>query len=588
MPKPLESLIAVALGERPAELVIKNARVWNAFCGEFLSADVAIHQGYIAAVGEFQGEREIDAAGKYLIPGFIDAHVHLESAMTTPAEFARALLRAGVTTVIADPHEIANVAGIKGLEYMLAATEGIPLNVYVMLPSCVPATPLENSGATLTADDLAPFLQHPRVLGLGEMMNFPGVLHRDPEVMRKLRMAEKVWLDGHSPGLSGRELSAYAAAGLSSSHECVEAGEASEYLKNGIVLMLRQGSAAPNLLDLLPAVTPASESWCMFATDDRNPHDLLVQGSINHMARLALEAGQPLARVLNMACLNAARHYGLRDRGAIAPGFCADLALYPDLTSWRPELVIKGGKVALHHGQEYWTYSRADDSALRGSVRIQEISPAKLALPAKGATARVIGVLPGQLLTEELHRAVPVRDGCFVADAATGVAKLSVWERYTGSGRVGVGLVENLGLKRGAIGSTVGHDSHHLIIAGFTDEDMLAIAEHLAAIGGGLALADGGRVIGSLPLPIGGILSDLPLERLSESLSRLQEQARTLGVPADRDPFMSLAFLSLPVIPSLKLTYAGLVDVTSFSFVGIDAPGNSIASRAPRAGKGGQ
>ncbi len=571
----LKNRIAVARGERPAELAIRNAQVWNAFTGQFSLADVAVQDGCIAGVGSYRGMKEYDAGERYLLPGFIDAHVHMESSMAAPAEFARALSGAGVLCAIADPHEIANVAGARGIEYMLAATEGLPLRVYFMLPSCVPATPLEDSAASLDAAALAPFMNHPRVLGLGEMMNVPGVLHGDEAVLQKLLLAKDRLLDGHAPGLGGKDLDAYAAAGIRSDHECTTAEEAAERLRRGMALMLREGSAAADLLSLLPAVTAENEFLCMFATDDRNPCDLLRRGSINDMVRMALEAGQPLTRVLRMASLYPARHFGLRGLGAVAPGFLADMALYPDLTNWQPDQVFAGGrpipapppapgneKVAAHIHEP-----AANETPLRNSVRLEDIRAEKLAIPAQSAVARVIGVTPGQLLTEARELRPPVQGGCFMADPGQDILKLSVWERHRGTGLVGVGLVQGLGLREGAIGSTVAHDSHHLVAAGADDADILAVVRGLASIGGGLAVARGGEVLGTLPLPLGGLLSDMPLEEICAEHARLHALTRMLGIPEGRDPFMSLAFLSLPVIPALKLTCRGLVDVERFRVV---------------------
>ena len=588
--RPLEDLIAVARKERPAELVIKNAGVFNAFTGEFTNGDVAVQGGYIAGIGQYEGTRERDASGAYLIPGFIDSHVHLESAMASPAEYARVVVPHGTSAVVVDPHEIANVAGADGLAYILEATENLPLTVYVMLPSCVPASPLEWGGARLTAADLAPFLAHPRVLGLGEMMNFPGVLNAAPEVMAKLRLAldtgegrsAHLRIDGHSPGLAGADLQAYAAAGISSDHECSTLAEAKERLALGMAVMLRQGTAAKNLLDLLPAVTEHTAPLCLLATDDIHLSDLMSEGHINYLVKLAAADGRAsLPAILRMASLNPARHYDLRGRGAIAPGFRADFALYPDLERWRPDAVWHGGELAAESGECVWTppphaaladalaSSPAGRERIFDSVRLPVLGADDLKIRATGGKARVIGIVPGQLVTEHLILELPVVNGAWEADAEADIAKLAVVERHRGSGHVGLGLVKGLGLKRGAIASTVAHDSHNLVAAGVSDADMLAAIAALGQMRGGLAAVEGGRILAALPLPLAGLLSDLSAPDIEAAMADLHAAAQTLRQGDAGDVFMLLSFLSLPVIPKLKLTEAGLVDVEAFKVVDV-------------------
>lgn len=555
-----QQLLDTAAGRIAADLVLKNAQVFNVFTGQFTTGDVAITGGYVAGVGRYSGRQEFDAAGQYVTPGFIDSHVHLESAMVTPNEFARAVVPNGTTTVAADPHEIANVAGLKGIRYMLQASERLPLNVYILLPSCVPAAPCEQSGAVLTAADLAEFIGHPRVLGLGELMNVPGVLGKCPDVWRKMALAGGRVIDGHAPGLSGQELTAYIAAGISSDHECVTPAEANERLAQGMYVMLREGSAAHNLLGLLPAVNQYTARRCLLATDDRQPADLLAEGHINHLVRLAVQAGTDVAWVLQMATLNAAQYFGLRDLGAVAPGYRADLLVFDNLKDWRPVMVFKDGQLAARNGQLLLTGQRAEDTVVRNSVHLGEITREKLALPAWSATAKVIGLQPRQLVTTALALPVPVRDGQFVPDASQDIVKLTVWERHQATGKVGVGLLQGLGLKAGAIASTIAHDSHNLVAAGVDDDSILLAVKAAAAMQGGLAIAAQGKVLGTLPLPLGGIMSDRSLCEVQEKLAQLHALARELGVREDYDPFMTLAFLSLPVIPALKLTAGGLVD----------------------------
>lgn len=564
-----KDLVLTALGRQEPDLTLKNARVFNVFTGEFVKGAIAVKNGRIAGIGHFAGGREIDLGGAYVTPGFIDSHVHIESGLVSPAQFARLVVPAGTTTVMADPHEIANVAGAAGLDYLLRATENLPLNVYVMLPSCVPATPLEQAGAVLTAADLAPWFAHPRVLGLGEMMNFPGVLNLDEQVWAKLDLAfERGRLvDGHAPGMMGPELTAYIAAGIGSDHEAITLAEARARLSQGLALMLRQGSAARNLLDLLPAVDRHTAPFCLLATDDRHPEDILTEGHINHLVRLAVEAGLEVAAALRLASFNAARHFRLYDLGALAPGYRADLLVFENLRAWRPALVFKDGVQAAENGCLTAEAAEVDDSALRQSIRLAPLSQERLRIKAAGTRARVIGLRPRQILTDALELEVPVVDGCFSPKAEDDLLKLAVFERHRASGRVGLGLVKGLGLKKGALASSVAHDSHNLVAVGANDDDLLLAAETVAEMGGGLAAVAEGRVWGRLPLPLGGLMTDRPMAEVRAGLHELRQAARALGVREDYDSFMTLAFLSLPVIPALKLTDAGLVDVNSFRLV---------------------
>jgi adenine deaminase len=561
------ALIEAALGRVPADLVIKGAQVYNPYDGQFHQGDLAVTGGRVAGLGSYSGWAEVDARGAYLVAGFIDSHVHIESSMAGPLEFAKSVSACGTTTVVADPHEIANVAGPAGLEWLIAATESLPINVFVMAPSCVPATPLERGGGTISVDDVQALLARPRVLGLAEMMNFPGVLACDSEALGKMTLAPLI--DGHAPGLSGRELAAYVGVGISTDHECIRAEEASERLAMGQNVLLRQGTAAKNLLDLLAAVTPMNARFCQLATDDRNAQDLSIDGSINHLVALAARASDvPKPSILNMATLNAAEHYGLKDLGSLTPGKMADMALFPDLYDFRPSMVWKAGQLVAEGGRpvprdQPWT----DDSALRGSVRLGDASLDDLAIRADGPKIRVIGVVPGQIVTEHLVMTIPPSGGLFMADPDKDLCKLAVWDRYGRSRPPAKGFIWGLGLRRGALASTVSHDSHNLIAAGVSDEDMLACALELQRMGGGLAMALGGRIVASLPLPLGGLMSDLGLAEIAAAHDRLRLAGAQLGLNQDFDPFMALSFMSLPVIPSLKLTSEGLVDVQAFRHV---------------------
>lgn len=568
--KGVQELVDTALGRTAADLVLKNAQVFNVFTGTFSKGDVAIVNGSIAGVGEYSGRKELDVTGKYITPGFIDGHVHMESAMVSPAQFACAVVPNGTTTIVADPHEIANVAGLEGIRYILNATEQLPLNVYVMLPSCVPATHLENSGAKLTAKDLEEFIHHPRVLGLGEMMDYPGVLHKSEGVLEKIKLAEGKLVDGHAPGLTGKELTGYIAAGICSDHECVTPEEATERLAQGMHVMLREGSAAHNLLQLLPAVNQYTVSRCLFATDDRHPEDLIEQGHINHMVKLAVQAGYDMAWVLQMATINAANYFRIGNLGAIAPGYRADLLVFDNLEDWRPVMVFKDGQLAAEQGKSLFMNFFVEDKAVRNTLSLGEITLEKLRLPASSDKARVIGLVPHQLVTTQLELAVPIEKGEFVPDLSADIAKLVVWERHKGTGKVGVGLLQGLGLKKGAIASTIAHDSHNLVVVGTSDAAIIRAVREVERIQGGLVVVgDKEAVLGSLPLPLAGLMTDQDIGEVQAQLAALQKMVRSLGVKAEYDPFMTLAFLSLPVIPALKLTDEGLVDVNTFQLVSV-------------------
>lgn len=561
-------LIPYSLGTRKPRLVLKNAQVVNVFSGEIYKADVAVEDGYIVGIDTYEGEQEVDLEGRLICPGFIDGHVHIESSMVSPGEFARAVVPHGTTTVIIDPHEIANVAGTAGISYMLQASEGLPLNVYVMLPSCVPATTMETSGATLLAADLEPFLDHPRVLGLGEVMNYPGVVAEDPEMLAKLRLCENKVIDGHAPGLTGKELAGYILSGIRSDHECTTVEEAQERLRLGMYVMIREGSATKNLLDLLPAVNNRNSRRFIYVTDDRHPQDLLTEGHIDHLVRLSVKAGLDLVTAIQMATINAAECFGLKGIGAIAPGYKADL-LVLDPDSLQVEAVYKDGKLVATNGKELFQPPYHEHPEVRNTVRLAEVNPEKLKIPAKSSTARVIQLIPHQLVTSTATVQLPIKDGYFDISAEPDILKLAVFERHRKTGNIGVALVKGFGLQRGAIASSVAHDSHNIIAIGKEDADIILAAEEISRMQGGIAIALEGKILGSLPLPIGGLMSDGSLVEVRDKLVELHEIAADLGVKEEFDPFMTLAFLSLPVIPELKLTDLGLVDVKEFKLVSV-------------------
>ncbi len=569
-------LLRVARGETPADLVLRGARLVNVLSGELETSDVAVAGGVVAGVGAgYRGESEIDLGGRYLCPGLIDAHVHIESSMVPPSEFARAVAPRGVTTVITDPHEIANVCGLEGIRFMLRDAESVPLEIFVNASSCVPATGLETSGAVLEADDLARLLEEPRVLGLAEVMNFPGVVAGDPQVLAKLRAFGGRVIDGHCPGLSGQELNAYVAAGISSDHECTTVGEAREKLRRGLTVFIREATGARNLEALLPLVEPATERRICLCTDDRQPSDLLGEGSIDHLVRLAIRHGvEPLAAI-RLATLNPAEHFRLSDRGAIAPGRRADMFAFSDLSAPRAERVWIGGRQVAEAGSAAFERRpsrrrRADGTLAAGEVRgTVHLDPSTIdwRMPASAAgEVRVIGVVPDQLITEGLTAAPRVDGGFVVADPERDLLKIVVVERHRGSGNVGRALVRGFGFTRGAIAGTVAHDHHNLIVVGADDRSMTTAARAVVEAGGGLAAADGDRVLALQSLPIAGLMADQPIEEVRSGMDELLEAAQGLGSTL-REPFMAMSFLGLEVIPSLKLTDLGLVDVDRFELV---------------------
>ena len=551
-------------------MVLKNAEVFHVYTGEFILCDIAIADGYVAGTGSYFGIEEIDMQGRYITPGFIDAHVHIESSMLTPYQFAKAALPCGVTTIVTDPHEIANVCGVKGIQYMLDATEQLPLNVYFMLPSCVPATDFEDSGAVLLAEDLEPFMEHPRVLGLAEVMNAPGVLQQDENVMAKLDMAGKGRIDGHAPGLTSSQLMGYAAAGITTDHECITKEQALDRLRAGIKVMLREGTAAKNMRSLLPTVNPDTAPYFMFCADDKIPAELLDSGYINYMVKTAIEEGVSVANALQIATINAARHYGIKDAGAILPGRRADLLVFDNLDEWKPRQVYKDGRLAVDNGQLLQEGRNCDSSSLEHTVNLATVTVESFRLPLKTEMANVIGLVPYQIVTNKAALSVKRVDGCAVSDVENDILKLAVLERHHATGNIGLGLVKGFGLKRGALASTVGHDSHNLIVIGTNDEDMLAAVQELQRIGGGICIAEDGQIRGVLPLPVGGLMTNEPALMVAKQQAEMIALAREMGVPEFYSPFLTLAFLSLPVIPSLKLTDRGLVDVDSFKFIPLE------------------
>jgi adenine deaminase len=563
MENDLARTIRVARGQEPADLVLRGGRVVDVLTQQVRPADVAILGDRIVGVGDgLAGRETLDLGGRFVCPGFIDAHVHIESSMVAPGRFADAVLPHGTTTVISDPHEIANVLGLDGVRWMLEASEGLDLSVLVMAPACVPASPLETAGARLVAADLVALAAHPRVLGLAEMMNYPGVLAGDADELAKLAAFAGRPIDGHAPGVRGPDLQAYLAAGIVSDHECLTADEAREKVALGMTVFLREASNARNLLDVLPAVTPANARRFAFCTDDRVPDELLDDGSIDALARMAIGAGLDPLIAVTMASLNAAEHYGLRDRGAIAPGRRADVVVVEDLHELRPSLVLTGGRVVARDGERVGGGAPAP-SGLPATMNVAWGD--SLRLNRESDRVRTIGLIPDQLVTTSSIEALRGgSDGVAAADPAADLLRLSVIERHTGSGAVGQGFVRGVGLRSGALASSVAHDSHNIVVAAADDGDAMVAARAVAEMGGGLVVAAGGQVRAAVPLPLAGLLADRPPRQVADELARATRVAADLGCSLSA-PFMALSFLALPVIPSLKLTDQGLVDVDAFA-----------------------
>ena len=564
----LERLIAVAGGRVNAQLVIKNARVVNVFSGEIYRSDVAVDQGRIAGLGDYRGEQTLDLKGKYLVPGFIDGHVHIESSMVSVPEFARTVVPRGTTTVIIDPHEIANVLGSDGILFMLKSSKYNPLNVYMMLPSCVPSTDLETAGSELKALDLFPFLSDKWVLGLGEVMNYPAVLKADGDIIDKIKIVAGKRIDGHAPGVSGKNLAAYTVTGIQSDHESTTVEEAREKLRMGMWIMLREGSTTKNLRDLLPLVDSNNATRMFFVTDDRSPRDLLAEGHIDHMVRLAIQSGLDPFLVIRMATLNAALYFQLERIGAIAPGYAADMVVLNDFKNCKVSKVFKSGELVAENGRPVYELPSQKKISIRSSMNTHWLEEKDFQIPARGSTANVIGLVPGQITTKRLRLKPKTKDGKVVTDPRRDLLKLAVIERHEASGNVGLGLVRGFGLKRGAMASSVAHDAHNLIVVGTNDRDMMEAAIQVIRMRGGLAVAADGQVLESLPLPTAGLMSEESITQVKASLDRLHGAISGLGCRL-ADAFSALSFLSLPVVPSLKLTDRGLVDTEQFRLIGL-------------------
>ncbi|MFC1991194.1 adenine deaminase [Chloroflexota bacterium] len=561
------SLIQVARGELPADLVLANARIVNVFTGEITPGNLAIYDGRIAGVGDYHQAKEVlDLRGKYLAPGLIDGHTHLESSMLDVTQYARAVVPRGTTTIVTDLHEIANVCGLDGMKYVLDSAHRLPLDLFLMAPSGVPATHLETSGASIGAEEVRRILKWKGCIGLGEVMNFNGVINRDPEVLSKIGMTRGKVTDGHAPGLSGKNLNAYISTGISSDHESVSLDEAAEKLRRGMFIMIREGSSEKNLDALLPLVTDKTYKRCMFVVDDRSCADLLNDGGIDAVVRKAITLGLDPVRAIQLATINPSEYFRLEGLGAIAPGYRANLIVIEDLSNLRINSVFYQGHQVAREGKPLFKAAKATGKGLTNTVNFKAFDIEALKLMAAGNTSLVIEIVPGQIITRIKREQVKIADGIIVPDVSRDILKLAVIERHKATGNIGLGLVSGFGLKEGALASSIAHDSHNIIAVGTSDKDIFAAVREIERLKGGLVVASGGKILASLNLPIAGLLSNDPLETVVEKLEGLERAADQLGTTLP-SPFSTLSFVALPVIPELRLTDLGLVDVGEFKLI---------------------
>lgn len=583
----LKDCIDAASNRKNAELVLKNAKIVNVFSHEIEIGDVAVENGTIVGIGQYNSENEIDLLGKYLCPGFIDAHLHIESTMVSPKEFVKAVLPKGTTTVIADPHEIANVCGLNGINYILNETKDMPLDVYIMLSSCVPSTCFETSGAVLLAEELKNLINHNRVIGLGEMMDYPGVINADREVLNKLELFTGKVIDGHSPGISKYDLNAYCTAGISTDHECETIEEMHEKIKRGMYVLIREGTAARNLEALVNGVNNYNSRWCLFCTDDKHPDDIINRGHINNNVKMAVKLGMNPITAIQMATINAAQCYGMKRTGAVAPGYKADLIVLDNLVDIEPRMVIKAGRIAAENGElsnsiEIQPNNRNVNlentqsenrksyyNTVIDTIKIKELAENPFEIKIGNNTADVIKLVPYSIITKHVKRKVNVNgNGIFIFESDKDISKMAVIERHKATGNIGIGLVEGFGIKNGAIASTVAHDSHNIIVIGDNDKDMKLAVERVVKLNGGISMISKGKVLNELALPIAGLMSELSIDVVGKTVESMVEKAYCeLHVSKEYDPFMTLAFMALPVIPEIKLTDKGLFDVVNFKFI---------------------
>ncbi len=567
MPSPRARLIAVAKGELPADLILANAKVVNVFTGEVEPGNVAICGDRIVGVGDYHQARQIvDLGGRYLAPGLINGHTHIESSMLDIAQYARAVVPRGTLAVVTDLHELANVCGLEGMRYVLNCARRLPLEIFLMAPSCVPATHLETSGASLGLEEIRQLLRWKGCIGLGEVMNFPGVLSGDEAVLGKVNLARGKAIDGHAPGVSGKNLTAYIAAGIYSDHESVSLNEAEEKLRQGMFIMIREGSSEKNLGALLPLVTDKTYKRCLLVVDDRSCADLLRDGDIDAVVRQAIRKGLEPVRAIQMATINTAEYFRLDGLGAVAPGYLANLIVIGELSSLPIDMVFYRGRLVAREGEPLFSLRQPGGKGLANTVNIKPFSLEALELSASEQTEPVIEIVPGQIITRKRTERVKIKDGVIMPDADRDILKLIVVERHRATGNIGLGLVSGFGLKEGALASSIAHDSHNIIAVGTNDEDVFTAIKEIERLNGGLVIVVNSQVLASLALPIAGLLSDKPLEAVVNKLEKLEQLAKSLGTKL-ASPFSTLSFLALPVIPELRLTDLGLVDVNEFKLV---------------------
>lgn len=563
----MDKLIAVARGVAPADILLTNAKIINTFNGEIEKGNIAIYRDKIAGVGDYSDAKEIiDLKGKYVTPGLINGHIHTESSMLHISRYAEAVVPHGVTAIVTDLHEIANVNGITGIKYVLSHSKSLPLDLYFMAPSCVPATHLETAGAALSPNDIKEILSWSETTGLGEMMNFPGVLFGDCHVLAKIGASQDKVIDGHAPGLGGRDLNAYIAAGMTSDHESTRFSEAQEKLSKGMYVMIREGSSEKNLEELLPLVTDKTYKRCIFVVDDRSCNDLMNDGDIDAVVRKAIKLGLDPVRAIQMATINTAERFGIRNVGAIAPGYLANIAVLSDLRKFNSELVFHRGKIVARNGKPLFAPSIRNNERMTHTMKVKPFDIERLRIDAVGWHHPVIEIVPNQIITRNIDVKAKTADGLVVADVKRDILKLAVVERHRATGNIGLGMVKGLGLKRGALASSIAHDSHNIVAAGTNDKDIYAAIKKVEAMGGGLVATSDGKVIAALPLTIAGLLSDQPLDKVVKKLEEVENAAAELGSKLTA-PFATLSFLALPVIPELRLTDKGLVDVLQFKIL---------------------
>ncbi|MEW6013571.1 MAG: adenine deaminase, partial [Elusimicrobiota bacterium] len=562
----LKKDIDISLNKNKIDLLIKNAKLINTFSGDIYKTDIAVHNGKIVGFGEYSAKNVIDVKGMYVAPGFIDGHVHIESSMVKIPEFAKVVMPCGTTSVVIDPHEIANVLGIEGIKYMLSSSIDSMLGVYVMLPSCVPSTALETSGATLSSHDLSLLLNDERILGIAEVMNYPGVIHKDTDLLKKIAIANGKIIDGHAPFLSGKQLYAYVSSGIRSDHECSEIEEAREKLRAGMYVMIREGTAAKNLKSLIGLVNVSNSRKFIFVTDDRHLDDIENEGHINYLVKKAIEYGVDPVKAIQMATINTAEYFGLKNLGAILPGYFADFIIFDNFKRMNIKMVFKNGIMVSKDGKVFDGIIKEYKEKLRGTINVKWIEHEDFALKAEGKKARVINVIPNEIITKMSVEEVKVDGGYVSSDTEKDILKIAVIERHMASGRIAKGLVRGFKLKKGAIASSISHDSHNIVVIGTHDGDMYQAAVGVVKMQGGIAAALNGQILESLPLPVAGLMSDRSAEFVKTKIKRLREVARYLGSELP-DPFMAMSFLTLPPIPEIKITDRGIIDANKFKVV---------------------